>query len=129
MIPKKCNILYKQLSEELNISENLVDNLINFYYKDVRINLSNLTYPRINIIGLGHFVAKTYYIKNTIPRLEKKLLTHDVSTFNAYFNKKEIENKLEMLLKLQIKLDEQINKKDTFLKLKYNEPIKKDLEK
>ena len=34
-----------------------------------------------------------------------------------------------MLLKLQIKLDEQINKKDTFLKLKYNEPIKKDLEK
>ena len=33
MIPKKSKLLYKDVSEEMNVSENLVDTLIDFYYK------------------------------------------------------------------------------------------------
>ena len=37
MIPKKANKLYKQLSEDLNIEEDLVDKFIGFYYKHLKL--------------------------------------------------------------------------------------------
>jgi hypothetical protein len=129
MIPKKCNILYKPVAEELNISETLVEDFISFYYKETRNHLSNLTYPRINIEGLGQFVAKNYFIQQTIPRLQKKLEMHDVSTFSAYFNKKQTETKLENLINLKIKLDDETNKRLEFKKNKNEKFINKNLEK
>ena len=36
MIPKKANSLYKEITEEFNVSENLVESLIEDYYKTLR---------------------------------------------------------------------------------------------
>ncbi|NBU05927.1 MAG: hypothetical protein EBT39_06210 [Sphingobacteriia bacterium] len=58
MIPKKPIILYKQVAEDLNQSESLVDTFMTFYYKEVRKLLSNLSHTKINIDGLGQMVVK-----------------------------------------------------------------------
>ena len=129
MIPKKSNILYKPVAEELNISETLVEDLISFYYKEVRFHLSNLSHPRINVDGLGHFVAKSFFIEKTIPRLTNKLMIHDTSTFNAYFSKKQSELKLESLIALKLKIDEEADRKTKFKKIKNEGFIKNNLEK
>ena len=63
MIPKKANKLYKQLSEDLNVEEDLIDKFIEHYYKDIRSAMVNLKYPRINVEGLGHFVVKAALVK------------------------------------------------------------------
>ena len=62
MNPKKPNIIYKSLAEELETSEDLVEDLIQFYYKALRLKLSNLESPRINVEGLGHFVINLYQL-------------------------------------------------------------------
>jgi hypothetical protein len=129
MIPKKSSILYKPVAEELNISETLVEDLISFYYKEVRFHLSSLSHPRINVDGLGHFVAKSFFIEKTIPRLTNKLMIHDTSTFNAYFSKKQSELKLESLITLKLKIDEEFNRKIEFKKIKNEGFIKNNLEK
>jgi len=129
MIPKKYNILYKPVAEELNISETLVEDLISFYYKEVRFHLSSLSHPRINVDGLGHFVAKSFFIEKTIPRLTNKLMIHDTSTFNAYFSKKQSELKLESLIALKLKIDEEADRKTKFKKIKNEGFIKNNLEK
>lgn len=123
MIPKKPSKIYKELSEELNIEGSLVEDLIEFYYKKVRENLSGLKHPRINIDGLGHFVVKELFVKESIPRIEKSLELHDTSTFSAYFNKKSKETKLEKLKELKKKIDlenerklELQNKRDEYIK-------------
>ena len=36
MKPKKSSQLYRQVSEELNVEQDLVESLVEFYYKDVR---------------------------------------------------------------------------------------------
>jgi hypothetical protein len=128
MIPKKSSILYKPVAEELNISETLVEDLISFYYKEIRFHLSSLSYPRINVEGLGHFVAKSFFIEKTIPRLTNKLMKHDTSTFNAYFSKKQSELKLESLIALKLKIDEEVNRKIEFKKNKNEKFINKNLE-
>jgi len=90
MTPKKANKLYKELTKEFEIQEGLAEDLIEFYYKTLRKKLSNLTDLRINVDGLGHFVIKIQKVKKAIPHYEKVLKNHDVSTFGAYHNKKNV---------------------------------------
>ena len=53
----------KQFAEENSHEENLVESIIEFYYKNVRRLLTDLSYPRINIDGLGHMTAKPMIVK------------------------------------------------------------------
>ena len=121
MKPKKSSELYKQVSEDLNIDQDLVESLIEFYYKDVRKLLTNLSYPRINIDGLGHFVSRHGIVNKAIDRISKGLENHDTSTFKAYHNKKAMEVKLDLLIKLHSKILDQESKKQEFLKTKKDE--------
>jgi len=121
MNPRKPKRIYDNVSEELNVSKDLVEDLVEFYYKDVRRLLTNLEYPRINIDGLGQFVIKPKTVYGAIDRINKSLDNHDTSTFKAYHNKKGMESKLELLLKLTTKLKEAEIKKEKFLKTKNNE--------
>jgi len=127
MIPKKANKFYKDVAEDLNIEESLVEDVIEFFYKEVRTTLSNLSHPRINVEGLGHFVAKSTLIKKAIPRYTKSLENHDTSTFGAYFNKKKIEQKLDLLIKLEQQIITEEERKDLFKKKKDEEYIKTNL--
>lgn len=127
MNPKKTHSLYKTLSEELSISEDLIEDLVEFMYKNLRKKLSNLVHPRINVDGLGQFVCKAYNVTKGISYAEKKLKSHDTSTFNAYFNKKKLESKLELLKELHIIILKEEERKNNFKNNK-NEQIKKHLE-
>ena len=129
MNPKKSNKLYKEVSEELDLTEDLIQDFIEFYYKEIRRNLTDLLHPRINVDGLGQFVEKSFFIEKTIPRLTNKLMIHDTSTFNAYFSKKQSELKLESLIALKLKIDEEADRKTKFKKIKNEGFIKNNLEK
>jgi hypothetical protein len=127
MIPKKASKLYIEVSEDLNIDESLVETLIEFYYKEVRKSMTELKHPRLTIEGLGSFVIKPYAVRKAIPRYIKTLDDHDTSTFNAYYNKKSVESKLDALIKIEEKIVEEENSKETFLKRK-DEYLKKNME-
>jgi predicted DNA-binding protein YlxM (UPF0122 family) len=125
MIPKKANKLYKQLSEDLNIEESLIDTFIGFYYRTIREHMTELKHPRINVEGLGHFNAMHSVVKNGIKRCTKSLNNHDTSTFKAYHNKKNLEVKLEQLTKINELITKEQERKDNFKKTK-NESSTKD---
>ena len=127
MIPKKASKLYKEVSEDLNIEESLVESLVEFYYKEVRKAMTELKHPRLVIEGLCNFVIKPYAVRKAIPRYIKTLDDHDTSTFNAYYNKKSVENKLDALIKIEEKIVEEEKSKETFLKRK-DEYLKKNME-
>lgn len=127
MKPIKARILYDELSEEKNVSKNLVETLVDFYYKNVRTLLSELHHPRINITGLGIFTAREKAIKNAIPRFKKYLKNHDTSTYSAYYNKKMLEEKIEFLYSIKDQIEIEKKKKEEFLKIKNG--LKKDMEK
>jgi hypothetical protein len=128
MNPKKSNKLYKEVSEELDLTEDLVQDFIEFYYKEIRRNLTDLLHPRINVDGLGHFVAKTFIIRKAIPKYQKFLEVQSTETFAEYFNKKNTETKLNALINLESKLTEIENKKEIFKQTKYDKYTKENLE-
>ena len=114
MNPKKVNSLIKSVAEEFQISETLLEDLVEFTYKNLRSNLTGLTHPRINVDGLGTFVAKAYTVKKGIELAHKKLINHDTSTFNAYFNKKQLETNLQLLTNLNELIIKEEEAKETF---------------
>jgi hypothetical protein len=121
MNPKKVKKIYEAVAEDLNLNKDLVEDLVEFYYKDVRKLLTNLEYPRINVDGLGQFVAKPKAVSGSIEKITKSLDDHDTSTFKAYHNKKAMEVKLDLLIKLHSKILDQESKKQEFLKIKKDE--------
>ena len=68
MIPKKPALIVKQVAEDMDIPISTVDDIISFYYKEVRKTLSSLEHLRIDLPGLGNFVIK----KKSVDRLAKK---------------------------------------------------------
>ncbi len=121
MNPKKVKKIYEAVAEDLNLNKDLVEDLVEFYYKDVRKLLTNLEYPRINVDGLGQFVAKPKAVSGSIEKITKSLDDHDTSTFKAYHNKKAMEVKLDLVIKLHSKILDQESKKQEFLKTKKDE--------
>jgi len=128
MIPKKPNKLYKQVAEEMNISEVLVDNFMTFYYKEVRKNLSELNYTKINIDGLGVMAVKPRTVDGLIDKYKSKLSKLNTDTMDNYFYKKRIEGKVELLEKTKKLLEAEKEIKDKFLKEKADGKAGKDLE-
>ena len=126
MNPKKARLLYQEISETEDVPKQLVENLLDFYYKNVRTLLSELYHPRINITGLGLFTARDRAITKAIPKFEKYLENHDTSTYSAYYNKKMLEEKIEFLHSIKEQIEAERERKEKFLKEKNG--LKKDLE-
>jgi hypothetical protein len=123
MNPKKAKSYINIISKDLNEDVDLLECLIDFYYKECRNALSNLKYNRLNIDGLGHFKSRNNLIKKSIDKINKDLNGHDTSTFKAYYNKKTLEDKLKLLNNLIELNNIEVERKDKF-KQKKNESKK-----
>lgn len=128
MIPKKPIILYKQVAEDLNQSESLVDTFMTFYYKEVRKLLSDLSYTKINIDGLGQLVVKERTIDGLINKYNARVNKTTTNTFSNYFDKKNLEVKLEKMNRIKVVLQQEKQLKERFLKEKADGKTGKDLE-
>ena len=120
MNPKKANKLYKPVAEDLHVDETLVEDLVEFMYKNLRQNLTGLTLPRINLDGLGHFTVRPFSVKKGFERAQKIFSNHDTSTFSAYHNKKQLDVKIKALVKLEQMIESEDKRKQEF-KIKKNE--------
>ena len=127
MIPKKPNKLFKEIAEEQNIGEDLVDKFITFYYKEVRRHLSELSYTRINLDGLGQMVIKPKTVDKLILKYSNMANKADTFEFSGYFNKKRLEARLESLSSVKQKIEE-FNFIKTEFKKNLNDECKKNLD-
>lgn len=71
MRPRKAKEFIPNVSEELSLSEEVVTDVINFYWQEIRKSLSSLSHSRIHLTNLGDFVIKHWKIDDKIEMLEK----------------------------------------------------------
>lgn len=114
MIPKRPKKLYKELSEDLDISESMVDDIVSFYYKEVRKTLSSLDHLKVNLPGLGDFLLRTTSVKSMIKKYKKYEQIFNNETFVNYHNKKMAEYKLNKLTEAQVKIDKFLEERKKF---------------
>ena len=119
MLPKNSKHFIHPVSEKLDISQQIVEDVVSFYYSMLRKKLSNLDCHFIQVENLGLFKAKENELPKLIYKYEKHLSVIKPETFNQMAIKKEIEFKLERVNYLQNIIIEDKNRKKEFLKKKY----------
>jgi nucleoid DNA-binding protein len=114
MIPKKPQVIIKQVAEELNVPQALVDDIVSFYYKEVRKNLSSLEHPKVNLVGLGDFIILKKSVDRLTDRYTNLSKEYNTDTFKNYHNLKVAESKLERLAHARKNIEEFQEKKKKF---------------
>ena len=69
--PKKAKEFIPDIAKAIEVSEELVDAVVRFYWQEVRKSLSSLKHSRVHVTILGDFMVKHWKIDEKINRLEQ----------------------------------------------------------
>jgi len=105
LVPKKAKDFKKSTAEDLTLPEELVSDLINFYWAKVRNHISNLEYEAIEITNLGTFKVKNWIIDETIVKY-KQYIDRMHGKFSEHIVKKELEERMQKLEKIKSLVEE-----------------------
>ena len=127
MIPKKAKEFKKSVAEELNLSQELVDDVINFYWEKVRKSISSIDENSIEILNLGTFKLKTWKIDETVANY-KNIIDKLDGHFAKYAARKEYESKIELLEKAKKADDKEKERLNKIKTERYDKKVKDNLE-
>ena len=96
MIPKKAKDFRKATAEDTGYSEELICSVLDFYWTRVRKEISDLTYPSINIPSLGTFKVKHWKLDEAVEHYEQ-ILGRIEGNFSKYKMAKDIRDKVEKI--------------------------------
>lgn len=71
MRPKKAKEFIPEVAKQLSLSQDLVEDVINYYWQEIRKSLSALKHSRIHLTNLGDFTVKHWKIDDKIKMLEQ----------------------------------------------------------
>lgn len=129
MIPKKPKDIYKITAEKEQVSEDVVEDVMDFYYKALRKKLSDLDDISIFVEGLGTFrTYKSKLLKNKerYERIKKRIEDND--SFRNFSIRKEATERIEQIDKLLDLVAKQEERKQE-TKLRRDEYDRKNMEK
>jgi nucleoid DNA-binding protein len=129
--PKKAKEFIPNVAEELNLSEDVVKDVVDYYWRAVRKSLSSLDHSRLHLTNLGDFTIKHWKIDEKIEMLEKWEENNKQKGLQQITARFKTAETLYDLKKLK-KMVEEENQRKEFIKLHKHESERKhnkDLEK
>lgn len=124
MLPKSSKHYIQPTADLLNIDQQLVEDLVSFYYSRLRKALSELEAPQIRVENIGTFKAKNKKLKELYVRYSKHLEVTSSDTIKQMRVKKRTEQKLERVMHIQNLINEERKRRNKFLKEKYESSTK-----
>jgi len=114
--PKKAKELIPNVAAELKLPEQMVKDITDFYWGEIRKSLSGLKHNRVHLTNLGDFTIKHWKLDDKIQMLEtfkenfkQRGLQETVTRFRT-------DEKLFDLKAIKLKIEEENERKD-FIKL------------
>jgi hypothetical protein len=127
MLPKNSKHYILPTAEELNCSIELVEDLVSFYYSTLRKALVDFKSYQIQVENIGTFKVKEKELPKLYAKYDKHLEVLNPETFHQMQLKKNIEYKLNKVIKLQQLFQEERIRKKQFLEKKHDN-IRKNME-
>jgi hypothetical protein len=121
--PKKAKVFIPTVASKLALPEELVEDVINYYWQEIRKSLSSLKHNRIHLTNLGDFTIKHWKIDDKIQMLEQweeKNKLKGMQELTARFKTAEILFDLKNIKKIT----EEENQRKDFIKLHKHESKK-----
>jgi len=126
--PKKTKELCKLTSQELGLSEELVRDVIDMYWKEVHDSISDMRHPFISVYGLGTFKVKEWKLQESLDKYERLLTNNDGENFQRMAIRYELLARIEKIKRAQELLKTHKEKKEIKNQEKHDR-LKSNLEK
>lgn len=117
--PKKPSYFYKLTAKQLEVDEDLVREVVDLYWSNIRKALSELKHHSVYAVGLGTFRIKFWELDEVKLEYVKRLMNNDGSSFRKMMAKNELEDRIEKILKIQEMLEEDSQKKQQLREKRY----------
>lgn len=102
----KAKSLLEKLANDLDIPKELAEDVINFYYSELRRKLESMEHSRVRVTEIGVLYASRKKLEDSIATLKHLLKTDKPETFKQVKRA----NEREKLIEIQNKLLEKIYK-------------------
>jgi hypothetical protein len=126
MLPKSSKHYIQPTADALELSYELVQDVVDFYYGELRKKLSNLEDPVVRVENLGIFKASDRKLKQFYVRYSRHLEIASTDTIKQMNTKKSAEKKLEKIKQIQDKIMIEKLRRVEFYNAKKNGKIKSD---
>ena len=116
MRPRKSKEFIPVIAKKANVSAELAEDVILYYWREIRKSLSGLSHSRIHVTNLGDFVTKYWKVNDKLDMLERweennKL--KGLQELTARFKTAEVVYQLKEVKKIM----EEENQRKDFIKL------------
>lgn len=121
MIPKKHKKILEETQNKLNKQPDLIIDVINFYWENVRKTLTELKYNNVYVPELGTFSIKYWLLNKEIERVKNIMGAYEnYDSFKEHHLYKIYSLDYERLCNMQKMVNKELEKKST-IKQKRNE--------
>jgi nucleoid DNA-binding protein len=112
--PKSFKDFFKGVAKDCEVHEDLVSELIRFFYSEVRTSLEDLEYTRIQLPNLGTFILRKGRLDRAIKRHKDMLGNIEKTTYVGYGNHLPIKDKLDKMENALGRVQKEITNKKTW---------------
>lgn len=119
MHPSKVRKLLPSFAMEMGRSVDEVEAVTNFFYKNLRSNLSGLTFPTIHIPNLGNFYIKERALDEEMKRMTIYMETLSDDDIKQYGVKRDIKNRLSLMQSIKDALNEERKRRVSVIQKRY----------
>ena len=114
MNPKHHKEFRKGIAQKVNVHQDVVDDFIDFYYAKLRRGLSELSYPFINVFGLGTFSIRKKKLREAIKKNKSFLNNLEKTTYNGYEKHITVQEKLDHMESAMVEIEKLEEEKKAF---------------
>lgn len=112
MNPKKSKDLIPEVAGEVLLPTRVVEDIVNFYWREVWENLTTLKGPKIHIENLGDFNIKHWLLDKEIKKCESFPEKTRLTGQQKYVSGFKIKDKLVLLEKIKAEVQEEKQRRD-----------------
>jgi len=95
--PKKFKHILEEIAKEVDCDKQLMSDVMDFYWSNVRKSMLTIAYPRINIESLGMFKLKPRVLDKTILKYKISMAGFKNPDFSKYLRYQNLKDRLEIL--------------------------------
>jgi len=110
--PKSYKDFFSDIAEECEVHEDLVEELVRFFYNEVRTNLENLENTRILLPNLGTFTLRKGRLDRAIKRHKDMLGNMEKTTYVGYGNHLPVKDKLDKMVSAISRIKNELTNKN-----------------
>mgnify|MGYP001190820003 FL=1 len=108
LYPENYKSYFKEIALECEVHPDLVEELVRFFYGNIRKNLEELDHTRVLLPNLGTFILRKNRLEKSIKRHKDMLGNMEKTTYSGYGKHLPVKEKLEKLEKANARVDEEL---------------------